>query len=190
MQDFLEDHTDSKYFLGEKGVKFVTKITNQNKHYTQINGDIALCQKANQQTNWHGDFVFEEVEKRLEYDEFIFDVNEVDKKYYLSKAVKDYVLKSGTKNYKAAPGTDPEIARTLLQSMHKMHRSGVDNYVTHHKGRIRRLTPRECLRLMGFRDSFKIAVSDMQTYRQAGNSIVVDVLIALLRQMDITKYGS
>jgi len=74
--------------------------------------------------------------------------------------------------------------------MHKMHRSGVDNYVTHHKGRIRRLTPRECLRLMGFRDSFKIAVSDMQTYRQAGNSIVVDVLIALLRQMDITKYGS
>ena len=190
MQDFLEDHTDSKYFLGEKGVKFVTKITNQNKHYTQINGDIALCQKANQQTNWHGDFIFEEVEKKLEYDEFIFDVNEVDKKYYLSKTVKDYVLKSGTKNYKAAPGTDPEIARTLLQSMHKMHRSGVDNYVTHHKGRIRRLTPRECLRLMGFRDSFKIATSDTQTYRQAGNSIVVDVLIALLRQMDITKYGS
>jgi DNA (cytosine-5)-methyltransferase 1 len=190
MQDFLEDHTDSKYFLGEKGVKFVTKITNQNKHYTQINGDIALCQKANQQTNWHGDFIFEEIEKKLEYDEFIFDVNEVDKKYYLSKTVKDYVLKSGTKNYKAAPGTDPEIARTLLQSMHKMHRSGVDNYVTHHKGRIRRLTPRECLRLMGFRDSFKIAISDTQTYRQAGNSIVVDVLIALLRQMDITKYGS
>lgn len=190
MQDFLEDHTDSKYFLGEKGVKFVTKITNQNKHYTQINGDIALCQKANQQTNWHGDFIFEEVEKKLEYDEFIFDVNEVDKKYYLSKTVKDYVLKSGTKNYKAAPGTDPEIARTLLQSMHKMHRSGVDNYVTHHKGRIRRLTPRECLRLMGFRDSFKIAISDTQTYRQAGNSIVVDVLIAILRQMDITKYGS
>tara|TARA_B110000008_G_scaffold276789_1_gene316738 strand:+ start:2238 stop:3446 length:1209 start_codon:yes stop_codon:yes gene_type:complete len=190
MQDFLEDHTDSKYFLGEKGVKFVTKIKNQNKHYTQINGEIALCQKANQQTNWHGDFVFEDVEKKLKYDEFIFDVNEVDKKYYLSKTVKDYVLKSGTKNYKAAPGTDPEIARTLLQSMHKMHRSGVDNYVTHHKGRIRRLTPRECLRLMGFRDSFKIVISDTQTYRQAGNSIVVDVLIALLKQIDITKYGS
>ncbi|MDA9804852.1 DNA (cytosine-5-)-methyltransferase [Gammaproteobacteria bacterium] len=190
MQDFLEDHIDSKYFLGEKGVKFVTKIKNQNKHYTQINGEIALCQKANQQTNWHGDFVFEDVEKKLKYDEFIFDVNEVDKKYYLSKTVKDYVLKSGTKNYKAAPGTDPEIARTLLQSMHKMHRSGVDNYVTHHKGRIRRLTPRECLRLMGFRDSFKIVISDTQTYRQAGNSIVVDVLIALLKQIDITKYGS
>lgn len=42
---------------------------------------------------------------------------------------------------------------------------------------------------MGFRDDFQIVVSDTQTYRQAGNSIVVDVLIALLKQMDITQYG-
>ncbi|MDB5135687.1 MAG: nmgII1, partial [Mucilaginibacter sp.] len=61
-------------------------------------------------------------------------------------------------------------------------------YVTH-KGRIRKLTPRECLRLMGFRDDFKINVSDTQMYRQAGNSIIVDVLIAILKQMDISKFG-
>ena len=73
--------------------------------------------------------------------------------------------------------------------MHKMHRAGVDNYVTYPKGRIRKLTPRECLRLMGFRDDFKIVVSNTQMYRQAGNSIVADVLVALLKQMDITKYG-
>ncbi len=72
--------------------------------------------------------------------------------------------------------------------MHKMHRAGVDNYVTHNMGKIRKLTPRECLRLMGFGDNFKIVVSDTQMYRQAGNSIVVDVLIALLKQMDITKF--
>lgn len=42
----------------------------------------------------------------------------------------------------------------------------------------------------GIRDDFKIAVSDTQMYRQAGNSIVVDVLIALLKQMDITLFGS
>jgi len=58
-----------------------------------------------------------------------------------------------------------------------MHRAGVDNYVTHNKGRIRKLTPKECLRLMGFGDGFKQVVSDTQMYRQAGNSIVVDVLI-------------
>ena len=38
-------------------------------------------------------------------------------------------------------------------------------------------------------DDFKIAVSNTSAYMEAGNSIVVDVLIALLKQMDITKYG-
>lgn len=187
MQDFLEDFIDSKYYLKEKGVKFVTSSKNRLKRYTQINGDIALCQKANQQFNWHGDFVFE-LQAEKEFDEFIFDVNQVEEKYYLSDKVRDYVLNTGTKNFRTTIKTDLEVARPLLQSMHKMHRAGVDNYVTHNKGRIRKLTPKECLRLMGFRDDFEQVVSDTQMYRQAGNSIVVDVLIALLKQMDITRY--
>lgn len=192
MYDFLEDYTDSKYFLKEKGIKFVTSHKNRIKSYTQINGDIQLCQKRNQQFNWHGDFVFhpqalDEIPDE-KFDEFIFDVKDVEEKYYLSEKVAKYVLAGGTKNFKTSTKTDLDIARPLLQSMHKMHRAGVDNYVTH-KGRIRKLTPRECLRLMGFKDSFKIVVSDTATYQQAGNSIVVDVLIALLKQMDITKYG-
>jgi DNA (cytosine-5)-methyltransferase 1 len=186
MQDFLEDFIDSKYYLKEKGVKFVTSSKNRNKRYTQINGEVALCQKANQQFNWHGDFVFEQGNEN-DFTDFIFDVNEVEEKYYLSKKVRDYVLSSGTKTFKTSTKTDLEVARPLLQSMHKMHRAGVDNYVTH-TGRIRKLTPKECLRLMGFRDDFKQVVSDTQMYRQAGNSIVVDVLIALLKQMDITKF--
>jgi len=43
-------------------------------------------------------------------------------------------------------------------------------------GRPRRLTPRECARLMGFPDSFKIVVSDTQAYKQFGNSVVVPVV--------------
>ena len=192
MYDFLEDYTYSKYFLKEKGVKFVTSHKNREKSYTQINGDIQLCQKRNQQFNWHGDFIFhpqalDEIPDE-KFDEFIFDVKDVEEKYYLSEKVAKYVLAGGTKNFKTSTETDLDIARPLLQSMHKMHRAGVDNYVTH-KGRIRKLTPRECLRLMGFKDSFKIVVSDTAMYQQAGNSIVVDVLIALLKQMDITKYG-
>jgi DNA (cytosine-5)-methyltransferase 1 len=187
MQDFLEDYTESKYYLKEKGVKFVTSSKNRTKRYTQINGEIALCQKANQQFNWHGDFVFEF--GKSDFDEFIFDVNDVEEKYYLSDKVRDYVLSSGTKTFKTSIKTDLAIARPLLQSMHKMHRAGVDNYVTH-TGKIRKLTPKECLRLMGFRDDFKQVVSDTQMYRQAGNSIVVDVLIAILKQMDITKYSN
>lgn len=188
MQDFLEDYTASKYYLKEKGVKFVTSSKNRLKRYTQINGEIALCQKANQQFNWHGDFIFEEQLNNNDFDEFLFNVNSVEEKYYLSDKVKNYVLSSGTKTFKTSTKTDLEIARPLLQSMHKMHRAGVDNYVTH-TGRIRKLTPKECLRLMGFRDDFKQVISDTQMYRQAGNSIVVDVLIAILKQMDITQFS-
>ena len=192
MYDFLEDFIQTKYFLKEKGIKFVTSTKNRIKCYTQINGDVALCQKRNQQFNWHGDFVYHPAMEDEPYeegwDEFVFDVRDVEEKYYLSEKVKNYVLAPGTKKFRTSTETDLEVARPLLQSMHKMHRAGVDNYVTH-KGRIRKLTPRECLRLMGFKDSFKIVVSDTSMYQQAGNSIVVDVLIAILKQMDITLYG-
>ena len=191
MYDFLEDYIDSKYFLREKGIKFVTSHKNRLKRNTQVNGDIALCQKRNQEFNWHGDFVYHPVsddEIIDDYDEFIFDVRDVEEKYYLSEKVAKYVLAGGTKNYRTSTKTDLDVARPLLNTMHKMHRAGVDNYVTY-KGRIRKLTPRECLRLMGFKDSFKIVVSDTAMYQQAGNSIVVDVLIALLKKMDITQYG-
>lgn len=189
MQDFLEDYTESKYFLKQKGIKFVTSSRNRLKKYTQINGEVALCQKANQQFNWHGDFVFEPVCNLCQFDDFVFKVSEVEEKYYLSEKVKKYVLSEGTKTYFTKIKTDLPIARPLLQSMHKMHRAGIDNYVTHYHGRIRKLTPRECLRLMGFGDDFKIAVSDTQIYRQSGNSIVVDVLIAILKHMDVTRFA-
>lgn len=163
MQDLLEDNPNSKYFLPSKGVKFVSSEKNLKKRYTQINGDIALCQKKNQQFNWHGDFIDME-------------------KYYLSDKVKKYVLAGGTKNFKTSSKTDLPIARPLLSTMAKMHRAGVDNYITR-GDKLRKLTPRECLRLMGFSDDFKIVVSDTQAYKQAGNSIVVDVLIEILKEM-------
>lgn len=43
----------------------------------------------------------------------------------------------------------------------------------------RRLTPRECARLMGFDDSFVIPVSDVQAYKQFGNSVVVPAIAAV-----------
>ena len=192
MYDFLEDYIDTKYFLKEKGIKFVTSTKNHLKSYTQINGEVALCEKRNQQFNWHGDFVYHpqaiDEEYNEKFNEFVFDVKDVEEKYYLSEKVKNYVLAGGTKNWHTSTKTDLDVARPLLCTMHKMHRAGVDNYVTH-KGRIRKLTPRECLRLMGFKDTFKIVVSDTSMYQQAGNSIVVDVLIAILKQMDVTQYG-
>ena len=123
----------------------------------------------------------------------ILPIREVEDKYYLSEKVAKYVLAGGTKTFKTSTKTDLKIARPLLHSMHKMHRAGVDNYVTYRKDKgingIRKLTPSECFRLMGFRDDFKIEVSNTSAYMEAGNSIVVDVLIAILKQLDITRYG-
>lgn len=176
MQDFLLDSVSGKYYLAKKGVEFVTSKKNIDKRYTQIDGEIQLCQKKNQQFNWHGDFIFEE--ERKDKDTLIEDLE----KYFLSEKVKKYVLSTGTKGFYSKPKTDLEIARPLLTTMHKMHRAGVDNYVTT-EGRLRKLTPRECLRLMGFCDSFKIVVSDTAMYQQSGNSIVVDVLMEILKEI-------
>ena len=51
--------------------------------------------------------------------------------------------------------------------------------------RIRRLTPRECFRLMDFPDTFTWPVSDSQAYKQAGNSIVVNVLYKILKNINL-----
>lgn len=53
--------------------------------------------------------------------------------------------------------------------------------------KIRRLTPRECFRLMDFPDSFTWPVSDSQAYKQAGNSIVVNVLCKIINNLKINK---
>ena len=179
MQDYLLDIVPGKYYLPEKGVKFVLDEGNLTKRYTQVDGKVQLCQKKNQQFNWHGDFVFvdEDTAKTLGMPEM--------EKYYLSEKVRKYVLATGTKTFYSRPKTDLAIARPLLTSMHKMHRAGVDNYITR-DGRIRKLAPRECLRLMGFSDTFKIVVPDTPMYQQAGNAIVVDVLVSILESIKTT----
>jgi DNA (cytosine-5)-methyltransferase 1 len=68
-----------------------------------------------------------------------------------------------------------------------MHRAGVDNYVTSNQ-KIRKLTPRECLRLMGFDDRFKIVVSDTQMYKQAGNSIVSNNFMEIIKNIDMSIF--
>ncbi len=176
MKDFLMENAPGGYFLPRKGVEFVTMEKNLTKRFTQIDGEVQLCQKKNQQFNWHGDFVFQSEEEAKANN--IPDLE----KYFLSEKVEKYVLATGTKNFYSKPKTDLDVARPLLTTMHKMHRAGVDNYVTT-DGRLRKLTPRECLRLMGFSDSFKIVVSDTSMYQQAGNSIVVDVLIHIMEEI-------
>ena len=56
-------------------------------------------------------------------------------------------------------------------------------------GRPRKLHPRECARLMGYPDNFKIAEQTTQAYKQFGNSVVVDVLQYILLEIGRTLHG-
>ena len=56
--------------------------------------------------------------------------------------------------------------------------------------RIRKLTPRECFRLQDFPDTFKQVVSNSQAYKQAGNSISVNVMEMIFNQIELSRNGS
>ena len=137
----------------------------------QPNTVYALCQNRNQQFNWHGDFVFHPLAKNEvvdSTDQTIYPVSAFEESYYIDSHISRYVLKKESDGLYEMTG-----AKTCNPSY----------------GRYRKLSPRECLRLMGFDDTFNIVVPDTAAYKQSGNSIVVDVLMAILKQMDITKYG-
>jgi DNA (cytosine-5)-methyltransferase 1 len=111
-------------------------------------------------------------------------------KYILTPRLYAYVMKGGTKTFFQRPEINKDIARTVLKTMGNRHRAGIDNYMsfdgTENLGSVRMLTEREALRLMGYTDDYQIVVSRAQAYKQAGNSIVVDVMMAVLKQIIAT----
>ena len=83
------------------------------------------------------------------------------------------------------------VARTLSARYHK---DGSEILIARGTENPRRLTPRECARLMGFdapgREPFRIPVSDTQAYRQFGNAVVVPVVTAVAEHMRDHIYAS
>lgn len=75
---------------------------------------------------------------------------------------------------------DSNCTRSIMAGQGSGSRAKViNNY------QIRRLTPRECFRLMDFPDTFTWPVSNSQAYKQAGNSIVVNVLAEILKKLNL-----
>jgi DNA (cytosine-5)-methyltransferase 1 len=121
----------------------------------------------------------------------ILDSHEsVDPKYTLTahlwKYLKDYKDKHAAKGNGfgySLFGPD-DVARTLSARYFK---DGSEVLIAQPRNRPRRLTPRECARLMGFRhvdgSDFRIPVSDTQAYRQFGNAVVVPVVGAVAELM-------
>lgn len=111
----------------------------------------------------------------------------VNEKYTLTNHLWQYLRDYAAKHRAAGNGfgyglVGPgDIARTLSARYYK---DGSEVLVAQSRGRNpRRLTPRECARLMGYPNTFQIPVSDTQAYKQFGNSVVVPVMQAIARVM-------
>lgn len=108
--------------------------------------------------------------------------SDVDEKYTLSDKLWNYLQAYAEKHKAAGNGfgygiAKPDgVSRTLSARYHK---DGSEILIEQKGKNPRRLTPRECARLQGFPDSFKITVSDTQAYRQFGNSVVVPLMSAV-----------
>jgi len=114
----------------------------------------------------------------------------VDPKYTLTAHLWRYLRDYKERHRRAGNGFGyslfgPEdVSRTLSARYHK---DGSEILIRQQGGRPRRLTPRECARLMGFErpaeSKFRIPVSDTQAYRQFGNAVVVPVVRAVAQLM-------
>ncbi len=111
-------------------------------------------------------------------------------KYVLSDHLWEYLQNYASKHKAKGNGfgfglvTSRGVARTLSARYYK---DGSEILVNRGRGNPRRLTPRECSRLMGFdrpgMDPFRIVVSDTQAYKQFGNAVAVPVVEAIAKAL-------
>lgn len=190
LKDVLELEVDEKYFLNERGINYVKKKLGK---YTAINGEVAMCLTAKGCANWTGTFISD---KSIQ----IGSTKETDwnRQQY---RVYDPTGISPTITTKSGGGLGPKILMRG-RGFNKGGEADIPGTITgsaweqnnslDYAGCIRRLTPRECLRLMdvsdGDIDKIQAAeISDTQQYKLAGNSIVKAPMMGIFRNM--LKYG-
>lgn len=137
------------------------------------------------------EFKFPEREKTMKEEELpkLKEILEkkVDSKYTLTNNLWAYLQKYASKHKAAGNGfgfgiADPENHTRTLSA--RYYKDGSEILIAQKGKNPRRLTPRECARLMGFKDDeFQIVVSDMQAYKQFGNSIVIPVVTDVAKRV-------
>jgi DNA (cytosine-5)-methyltransferase 1 len=114
---------------------------------------------------------------------------DVSPKYTLTANLWEYLKGYAAKHKAAGNGfgfglVNPESDHYTRTLSARYYKDGSEILIYRGKRkRPRRLTPRECARLMGFPDDFKIVVSDTQAYKQFGNSVIVPVISEVARIM-------
>lgn len=188
LNDLLESNVDEKYYLSEKlEIYALGNAVNKElkdmykRENAYLNKDISYTINTNSirrvgDTN----YICEGIDEEIQVKDFL-KIKEATKKGYSEAYAGDYVNiqypNSKTRRGRVGNG----IANTLLTS--KDNGVVVDNPL-----KLRRLTEKECFRLMGFDDEDceilkDNGISSTQIYKQAGNSIVVNVLEALFKEL-------
>jgi DNA (cytosine-5)-methyltransferase 1 len=166
LKDVLEDDVDGKYFLSEKMLNhFDTKegvFSGMFKPMDSNSEDTASCIPA--------------VYGKMPITNTYIKIKSGTTKGYDEATEGDSINLSfpGSETRRVRVGK--QVAQTLDTACNQ---ATIDNY------KIRRLTPRECFRLMDFPDTFTWPVSDSQAYKQAGNSIVVNVLYKIIKNLPL-----
>ena len=190
LKDVLELEVDEKYFLNECGINYVKKKLGK---YTAINGEVAMCLTAKGCANWTGTFISDKsiqigVTKETDWNRQqyrVYDPTGISPTITTKSGggLEPKILMRGRGFNK---GGEADIPGTITGSAWEQ------NNLLDYAGCIRRLTPRECLRLMdvsdGDIDKIQAAgISDTQQYKLAGNSIVKAPMMGIFRNM--LKYG-
>ena len=161
MFDYLDEEVDEKYFLSLKGVKYVTNP--KRDRFIKINPQIGCAIMARANSNWNGNFVTCDLAGNLCGEKWEKTLDR-SRRVYLQSGI------SPTVTTQQGGGQDIKIE------------------VNREPLRLRKLTPRECFRLMSFTDEdidkcYATGMSDSQLYKQAGNSIVVRVLERIFEKL-------
>jgi len=165
LKDVLEENVNEKYFVTQKKIDYLKRSneTGWGKHFIEKPKEIAYCIDSSYYKQGRSATVIKTKCKRL---------NETIEKNELNKGE----IKMLDTYNKSIHDECPTLkARHAQNNDRKLW----DGY------KIRRLTPRECFRLMDFPDTFTWPVSDSQAYKQAGNSIVVNVLYKILKNLNL-----
>lgn len=192
LKDMLEDEVDEKYYLSNKMIKYISADNEkwtENNDKSLINKKIASaintgegsrrCDASNYiSTNFPENADLKAVRKYEEKEDKTFIEKHYDnfknKKGYIPEMFNPY---NESEIKKVAPTQSTQCGSTT-SSATVLKREGL---------RIRKLTPKECWRLMGFDDEDFEKASQVnsctQLYKQAGNSICVPVLIAILNNL-------
>jgi DNA (cytosine-5)-methyltransferase 1 len=178
LKDMLEDEVDEKYYLSDKMIKYISAsgTANFKNPDCKINLEVARPLTTDQNkragtTNYISDELPNNYDLNLKSKQKQL-ISLIEKTEFEEGKVLNMDLYNQT--------TNENISQCLTEPHHNSQRlfDGL---------RIRKLTPKECWRLMGFDDEdYEKAAkvnSNTQLYKQAGNSIVVNVLEAILKNL-------